>query len=220
MSYKENDCKLHVHLKSQIICMKRTALFLICVFAVAGSFAQTAADALKTDNQTLRERYLLMKTKSQNYQDYKVIKENILDGMWKIVLDSVTAKQAAIRQAQTEIQQLQAELNKNIEALKSKEESMQDIVYASTHIKVLGINFDKGFFAGMVGVILLLAGLAIAAIVYSMKVMRRNLAEKVDLANSISAEYEDYKRKAMEKQTKLSRELQNERNKLQELGSL
>jgi hypothetical protein len=200
--------------------MKRTALLLICVFVISGSFAQTAADALNSDNQTLRERYLLMKTKSQNYQDYKVIKENILDGMWKIVQDSVTAKQAAIRKSQAEVNQLQTELNKNIEALKAKEDSMKDIVHASTHIQVLGISFDKGFFAGMVGIILLLAGLGIAAVVYSMKVLRKNLTEKEELANSISAEYEDYKRKAMDKQTKLSRELQNERNKLQELGSL
>jgi hypothetical protein len=200
--------------------MKRTVLLLICLFVIFGSFAQTAADALNSDNQTLRERYLLMKTKSQNYQEYKVIKENILDGMWKIVQDSVTAKQATIRKSQAEISQLRAELSKNMETLKAKEDSMKDIVHASTHIQVLGISFDKGFFAAMVGIILLLAGLGIAAVVYSMKVLRKNLTEKEELANSISAEYEDYKRKAMDKQTKLSRELQNERNKLQELGSL
>jgi uncharacterized protein HemX len=72
----------------------------------------------------------------------------------------------------------------------------------------------------LVGVIILLLALAIGVIVYSLNLMRRNLKEKADLATAISTEYEDYKRKAMEKQTKLSRELQNERNKLQELGSL
>lgn len=200
--------------------MKRFALLLICVMIVAGAFAQTAADALKNDNQSLRDRYLVMKTKSQNYQEYKVIKENILDGMWKIVQDSVTAKQAAIRKAQLEISQLQAELTKNSETLKAKENSMQDIVHASTHITVLGIDFDKGFFAAMFGIVLLIAGLLIAGVIYRMKVLRKNLSEKEELANSISIEYEDYKRKAMDKQTKLSRELQNERNKLQELGSL
>ena len=202
--------------------MKRASLLLIGVMAMITSFAQTqtAADAMKNDSQTLRERYLVMKMKSQNYQEYKVIKENILDGVWKIFLDSVDAKQAAIRKSQAEVVRLQTELNKNIEALKAKEDSMKDIVYASTHITVLGIDFDKGFFAGMVGVILLLAGLAVAGIVYTMRVLRKNLSEKEELANTISSEYEEYKRKAMDKQTKLSRELQNERNKLAELGSL
>ena len=201
--------------------MKRvTLLFCFLLISIATVFAQTAADALRNDNQTLRERYLLMKTKSQNYQEYKVIKENILDGMWKIVQDSVFAKQATIRKSQAEITSLQAELNKNIEALKAKEDSMKDIVHASTHITVLGIDFNKGFFAAMFGIFLLIAGLVIAGVVYSMKMIRKNMVEKEELANSISAEYEEYKRKAMDKQTKLSRELQNERNKLQELGSL
>jgi hypothetical protein len=84
----------------------------------------------------------------------------------------------------------------------------------------LGIDFDKGFFAGLVGFIILALGLTIAVIMYTLKSSRKMLKEKADLANAISAEYEDYKRKAMDKQTKLSRELQNERNKLQELGAL
>src|ERR1044071_3951974 len=151
--------------------MKRASLLLIGVMAMVTSFAQTqtAADAMKNDSQTLRERYLVMKMKSQNYQEYKVIKENILDGMWKIVLDTMTAKQAAIRKSQVEVNNLQAELNKNIETLKAKENSMNDIVYASTHIRVLGIDFDKGFFAGMFGAILIIAGLVLAGVLYSMK---------------------------------------------------
>lgn len=200
--------------------MKYFTLSLVGVLMVVGGFAQTAADALKNDTQTLRERYLLMKTKSQNYQEYKVIKEPVLDGLFKIFIDSVTAKQAAIRKSQTEINRLQAELDKSIETLKGKEDSMKDILHASTHITVLGIDFNKGFFAGMMGIIFLIAALVIAGVIYTMKVMRKNLSEKEELANSISAEYEEYKRKAMEKQTKLSRELQNERNKLQELGAL
>lgn len=200
--------------------MKRTTILLICVLAVVGVSAQTASDALERDSQTLRQRYLVMKNKSQNYQEYKVIKENILDGMWGIIQDSLNVKQASYRQAQSEINKLNQELDKNKAALKSKEESMQDVQYASTHISVMGIDFDKGFFAAMVGVILLLLGLVIAVIYYTLKMMRKNLSEKIDLMNSISSEYEEYKRKAMDKQTKLSRELQNERNKLQELGSL
>lgn len=200
--------------------MRRALLLLICVLSVGGVFAQTAEDALKSDTQTLRERFLVMKMKSQNYQEYKVIKENVLDGVWRIVLDSIQAKQASIRKTQAEVATLQAELTKNMEALKAKEDSMKDVVFDSTHIKVLGINFEKGFFAGMVGILLLIAGLVVAGVVYTMKVLRKNLAEKEDLANTISAEYEEYKRKAMDKQTKLSRELQNERNKLMELGSL
>ena len=200
--------------------MKRFAFLMIGMLMVAAASAQTASDALKNDSQTLRERYLLMKTKSQNYQEYKVIKENLLDSWWNIVLDSLKAKQAAIRQSNANASKLQTELNQSMESLKTREASMQDVVHASTHIKVLGIEFDKGFFAGLVGFIILALGLTIAVIMYTLKNSRRVLKEKADLATTISNEYEEYKRKAMDKQTKLSRELQNERNKLQELGAL
>jgi hypothetical protein len=200
--------------------MKQSAFLLICVMIVSVSFAQPATDALKNDNQTLRERYLVMKTKSQNYQDYKVIKENLLDAWWKIVLDSVQAKQNSIRTANANIAKLQSELDQNKQALTAKEASMQDIVHSSTHIRVLGIEFDKGFFAGLVGSVILILALAIAVIMYTLKLSRNTLKEKADLAEGISREFEEYKRKAMDKQTKLSRELQNERNRLQELGAL
>jgi hypothetical protein len=215
----EKGVRLNLYQMNEAM-IKRVSILILCCLLTAGGFAQTANDALKNDNQTLRERYLLMKTKSQNYQDYKVIKENLLDSWWKIVQDSLQAKQAAIRDSKANAAKLQGDLNQNIEALKAKEGSMQDVVYASTHIRVLGIDFDKGFFAGMVGVIILGLGLTIAVIMYTLKQSRRVLKEKTDLATSISAEYEEYKRKAMDKQTKLSRELQNERNKLQELGAL
>ncbi len=202
--------------------MKLTSSLIIFLLGITTTFAQqpAAADALKPDSQTLRERYLVMKNRSEVYQDYNVIRRHILDGLWNIVEDSINAKQAAIRAAQAEVSRLQGELDDKVAALQAKEDSMKDVEHASTHISVLGIDFTKTFFTSMVGILLLLAALAVAVIVYYMKVMRRELAEKEDLANTINHEFEEYRRRAMEKQTKLSRELQNERNKLQELGSL
>jgi hypothetical protein len=40
------------------------------------------------------------------------------------------------------------------------------------------------------------------------------MKEKELIAHTLTQEFEEYKKKALEKQTKLSRELQNERNRL------
>lgn len=191
-------------------------LMTICAGSV---LAQPASDVLKNDSQSLRERFVLLKSRSQNYQQYKVINESVLDGWWKIVTDSIQAKQQLVHQTKAEVLRLQSELNQSKETLKQKEASMSEVEYASTHINVLGINFDKSVFTVFVGVIVLMLGVAIAFLVYSLRMARQNMKTKSDLAESITNEYEDYKRKAMEKQTKLSRELQNERNKLMELGA-
>lgn len=158
-----------------------------------------------------------MKDKSQTYQNYKVIKESVLDGVWKIVTDSLRAKDVAVRNANQQIKQLHSEVAKAQEAVKQKEASVSEIAYDSSHINVLGIDFGKGFFLAFVGI--LLAGLVgfLAFIMARMRFQDKSMREKTLTINMITNEYEEYKRKAMEKQTKLSRELQDERNRLQEL---
>ena len=103
------------------------------------------------------------------------------------------------------------------QAVKQKEESVKDVLYDSEHITVLGIDFGKGFFLTLVGI--LLAGLIgfLAFIMTRMRYQDKSMREKTLTINMVTNEYEEYKRKAMEKQTKLSRELQDERNRLQEL---
>jgi hypothetical protein len=93
---------------------------------------------------------------------------------------------------------------------------MEEIVHDSTHINVLGINFAKSVFITTVGVIF--GGLILVVLLMSgrLKLIQSSLKERADAFNSLSTEFEEYKRKAMEKQTKLSRELQTERNRLSE----
>jgi hypothetical protein len=163
---------------------------------------------------TLRERFTLMKTKSQNYREYKVIKETVLDGVWKIIRDSLAAKDAAIRKAKQDIAGLNGQLGGVQDNLKQKEASMTEILYDSTHISVLGINLEKGTFLTIIAVLIGAMAALVAVVIGRMKLMTNTLQEKKLAVNMVTNEYEDYKRKAMDKQTKLSRELQDERNKL------
>lgn len=197
---------------------------LACLLAAQVTYAQQqpAGDPAIATNQNpnLNERFLLLKSHSQDFKDYKVIKHNVLDGFWKIVRDSVGSKDQARRDAGKKIQSLNAELAQIQATLKKKEESMQEVVHASTHITVLGIDFSKGVFLTTITIIILviLGILAIAAA--RLKVMYRSQKDRADAFNELSNEYEDYKRKAMDKQTKLSRELQNERNRLSEMRGM
>lgn len=186
-------------------------------FMVVQSQSQPAAVALEGKTKTLQERYFLMKTKSETYQDYKVIKEGIMDGVWKIVNDSLSKREQQLGEAKAKIKSLQDEVNVARAELKSKEDSMADVVYASAHINVLGINFTKGFFLALVA----LGGAALLATILFLlariKVMQVFVKESKVIVASTTSEFEDYKRKSFEKQTKLTRELQTERNKLIEL---
>lgn len=195
-----------------------TRLFLaVCILAVNFSFAQTAPVSAETKSNQLNDRYLLMKSSSQTFQDYKVIKEVVLDGFWRQVLDSVRSQKNSMREATEKITQLEASLHAIEATLKKEHEEAAEIIHASTHISVLGIEFKKSVFLTILTFVLAAFVIGVGLIIAKMKMMSTNMKEKILIADLVTKEYDDFKRKALEKQTKLSRELQNERNKLEEL---
>lgn len=177
--------------------------------------AQQEADALE-GKHNLNDRYKVLKSKSQSYKDYKVIKETVLDSFWKIITDSVAAKEAAIVGRDRKIGELNKSLEETKATLKEKEASMESVVHDSTHINVIGISFSKGVFITIVTIIVGALVALLLLITGRLKMVHNSLKERADAFNSLSTEFEEYKRKAMEKQTKLSRELQTERNRLSE----
>src|SRR6218665_1701118 len=133
--------------------MKNYFVLLVCLMAFQFSYAQDPAQQAaqpSEENYTLRERFGIMKAKSQNYKEYKVIKETVLDGVWKITRDSIVAKDQALREAKQNIAKLNSEVKQIQQTLKQKEDSMQETLHASTHISVLGIDIPKGVFLTIV----------------------------------------------------------------------
>ncbi len=196
--------------------MKNATALLICLLAWSGLSAQPANNAaVETAPSTLKERYLFMKSKAQSFKDYKVIKESVLDGVWKISQDTLRAKQNTIAQANDSLKKLNASIQKSAVTMKEKEGSIAELTHAGTHVTFLGMDLLKSVFITLVFSII--AGLAVFAVVLigRLKMIHINLNAKTGSLDSTQREFEEYKRKAMEKQTKLSRELQDERNKLQ-----
>lgn len=191
---------------------------LICLLSFETLLAQPASqEAVDLQRATLEERFLIMKNKSQKYGDYKVIKESVLDGVWKITRDSIRTQKAMVKEKQATITGLETQLQNAQAALQQKEASMAELIDASTHISVLGINFEKKTFATIFFTLVTGLLLAIGVLTGRLKSMYSAIKEKIDLINATTFEFEEYKHKALDKQTKLSRELQNERNKLMEM---
>lgn len=173
--------------------------------------------SLEKDAQNLQQRYLVLKAKTESYNEYKVIRESLLDSFWQMALDSINEAKAEISNKAQEIKNHQLRIDAITADLQAKESEVEDILHAGTHISFLGIDFGKGFFKS---VFLILVSSLLAVSVFLLWSLRSSLSsakESRKLFEQVNAEYEDYKRKSLEKQMKLSRELQNERNKLLEL---
>ncbi len=193
----------------------RTILLLVIV-SCSLAYSQPAQKAVEDKNLNLAQRFQEMKAGSQSYKEYKVIKESVLDKVWSITNDSIKKKEQQLVEAKNQITTLQGELEATHNSMQVQQASIQDVIYDSTHISVLGIPFTKGFFIFLTAAIL--GGLAlIMSISFGrVKILNSLVKEKGLISDSITHEFEEFKKKAMEKQTKLSRELQNERNKWQD----
>lgn len=187
---------------------------LIILFAVCSSVlvsAQNAPDESATGN--LPQRYQSLKAKSQTYQAYKVIDERVLDGFWKMVTDSVNALKRDQRVASAQIEELKQQVAAVQDSLRSKEASMEEVVYESTHIKVAGISFAKTTFVTLF--VTLVLGLLLAFIValFMLRLARANLQDRINYVNSVEKDFEEHKRRALDREAKIQRQLQDERNR-------
>jgi len=172
-----------------------------------------APPVVETGKLTLDQRFVLMKSKGQSYQDYKVVKEVVLDGVWKITKDSIGKIKTDLHAANAKIAQLQNDVKISKDNYTQKEASVADITFDSTHITVLGIPFSKGAFIGLIAVTLVVLIIALLAVIGTLKYIRTSLKEKTAIVDMINNEFDEYKRKALDKESKILRQLQDERNK-------
>ncbi len=192
-------------------------LLALCLSAPILSSAQIPGAPQDEKNFTLAQRYWSMKSKAETYQDYKVVKEYVMDGVWKIAIDSLKQQRLLVADGKQTISKLETDLKAVNLTLTKEREASTEVVHASTHISVLGIDFKKGVFLIFItGILGLLAFIGVG-MVAKIKFLRETAKEKIAIAEIISREFDEFKQKAMDKQIKLARELQTERNKLADL---
>jgi Fe2+ transport system protein B len=191
-------------------------ILLLSIVTCSMAYSQPASKTVEDKNLNLDERFRDMKAESQTFKDYKVIKESLLDRVWKITSDSIKRKEQEIAEIKNQIAKLQEELESTRNSMQVQQASMNDIIYDSTHISVMGIPFSKGLFLLLTAAVVGTLVFVLSVFFGRMKILNGLVKEKVLIADSIAHELEDFKKKSMEKQTKLSRELQNERNKWME----
>ena len=189
----------------------------LCLMVRSLSFAQPTGVVQDDKKATLQERYWTMKSKAETYEDYKVIKGYVLDGVWKMAMDSMKQQRRSVVEGKQNISKLEADLQALQLTMTKEREAVAQFVYDSTHISVLGIPFKKSLFLLLMAGVVTLLFFTVSGLMTKMKLLQTAAKEKTVIADLTTQEFEEFKKKAMEKQIKLARELQNERNKLADL---
>ena len=158
-------------------------------------------------DKSLNGQYQYLLTKVYAYQ------QPFVAAFWKNVRDSLNNSRRQLKEVNDKL----AASNQSINQLQTNVTAHQTELSEADSVDFIGISFSKnGYSTMMWSLVLILGGLA-AFVIFRSGSARSEAAYRIKLYNELEDEYKAYKAKANEKEKKLARELQTERNKVDEL---
>ena len=173
----------------------------------------SAQEENNEEDNTINSQFDEVIESSNNYQDYKVVKRYKLTQLQKNTVnrieslkEEIVTSNKTIEEQKLKIENLKAELN-------NTQNNLNQVTEEKDQISFFGIATDKGTYQTIMWVIVFALILILVFFIYKYKQSnvltkeaKKNLAEN-------EAEFDEYRKKSLEKQQKLGRQLQDEKNK-------
>ena len=172
------------------------------------SFYTTPVVADSLADKSLNGQYAQLLLKLYHYQT------PILYAFYKNVTDTLNIKKRELKKAEAQLA-IQSHALDSLES--SKTQALQDSESKLNSMGFLGLNLSKNTYAIVMWALVIVMILAFVALVYLSAHNRKEAAYRTKLYDDLSNEFQSYKIRANEREKKLARELQTERNKLDDL---
>jgi DNA repair exonuclease SbcCD ATPase subunit len=199
--------------------MKRKISSLLASLLIAGTCLTAQAQDTPEEQapNTLNDQFQELKRVSNNYQEYEVIRVSSLNALWNNVRDSLNEQQKQVLNLQQQINSQEQELARLQDQLEQKQEEVDASAYDMAHINVLGINVEKNNYIIFNWIVILLLLLALGIMYARYRSSNKLSIQKRTDYEVLEQEFNDFKIRAREKETRLMRELQTERNEVEDL---
>lgn len=181
-------------------------------------FAQTPTEETSNaPDNSLKGQFQVLEKKSGNYRAngvrYEVIKVADLYQIKKNIFDSISIANTSIKDLTETIEGNNAEITNLSTKLKETTDNLNTITKEKDSISFFGALLSKGTYKAIMWAIV--AGLLLLLMLFIYRFRNSNFLTqqaKAALAD-LEKEYEDHRRKALEREQKVSRRLQDELNK-------
>ncbi|UCE94842.1 MAG: tRNA (guanine-N1)-methyltransferase, partial [Flavobacteriaceae bacterium] len=165
------------------------------------------------DNGTIESQFNYLYRKSSSYQEYKVVKKtsyqkikgNVLDSLQSLKKDLGDTKELVEVQS-NEIQSLKADLQ-------TTNDNLTAVTKEKDNIKFLGMPMTKSGYNSLLWTIIFSLVALLLFFIFRFRSSNALTVQAKDLLNDTEKEFEAYKAKALEREQKVRRELQDELNK-------
>ena len=197
---------------------KSLLVFVVCFGSILGTMAQAEEPVKKTTTQVLNEAKLVDQLEyliqnSNRYQDYKVVKRAFLDKLKSNIADSVSGLKGQISSSKEQIQKQQSTIESLNESLAKTNQNLSSVTTEKDNMQFLGMQVSKGSYKTTMWSII---GVLLALLAFFIYKYRNSNSVTVQARKSLEeteAEFEDHRRRALEREQKIMRKLQDEINK-------
>jgi len=196
--------------------MKKLILpFLILLLIGTSAQVASAQDTTLVD-QSLKGQYEFMLSRSKTLYGFKLINPVRIAAFYKSAADSIRKEKARNKTSQSKIKEQNNTINTLNEQIKTKENALASTNSKVDEISLLGIPFSKATYNLIVWTLIIVLAVLLAIVTLRSAKSIQEAKYRTGLYDEISQEYQAYKTKANDKEKKLARELQDERNKLED----
>jgi hypothetical protein len=172
----------------------------------------------KPIDSSLKGQYEDLLRHSWMQKGYKVIDPTRLNTLWKSVNDSLNRNKRLLTATNQKLDQQAKQINELRNTPGTTNSAIAgESVSTAEQIQVLGMTVDVVTYNWVVWGAIVVLALGLAGVLFTTTKSSHEARHHKQLYEEISSEYNTYKTKAKEKELKLARELQTERNNLEEL---
>lgn len=171
----------------------------------------------QTPGTTLSQQYQDVVVKSGSYQGFKEIRKEKLDLFWRNILDTLAREKQLKNEANAKIAGSAQSVTQSKAELDSLHRELEESRASVNRVSLLGIPMEKGTYNLLMWGLVLILAAALTFTIYRNKSALTEARYRTSLFNELSEEFQKYKISANDKEKKLARELQTERNRIAEI---
>ncbi len=185
------------------------------IFLIFNAVIVNAQDTIRVENPVENQFNNLIQN-SNDYQGFKVVDYNELVKLRNSTLQFIAGINDQIVTQQNTIDQQQDQINQLREDLEMAQLNLQESMAEKDSISFLGMPVDKSTYMSIVWGIIAVLVLTLIFFILRYKKSHQHTAEAREKLAVTEKEFDAYRAKALEKEQRLGRLLQDERNKTHE----
>ncbi|TXD83024.1 tRNA (guanine-N1)-methyltransferase [Subsaximicrobium wynnwilliamsii] len=193
---------------------KTLSLTILCSFCLLNSNAQDDdKDKLSLNEGTIDNQFEYLIQRSNDYQDYKVVKKTWLYTLKEHTMDSLNAVRNDLTDTKQVVERQTKEISDLKKNLNSTETDLDNTIAEKDNMALFGIPMSKGNYSMLMWIIIAVLIVLLLFFIYRFK-NSNTVTKQAQLSLSETEdEFEEHRRIALEREQKVRRQLQDELNK-------